>query len=42
MSPQRFDQALLSKFLSGFIERVCYPVRVQYQCVSRKELAFPS
>ena len=42
MSPQRFDQVLLSKVLSGFIERVCYPVRIECQCVSRKELAFPS
>jgi len=42
MSPQRFDQVLLSKFLSSFIERVGYPVRVKCQCVSGKELAFLS
>ena len=36
MSAQRLDQVLLSKFLSGFIERVGYPVRVQYQSVSRE------
>src|SRR6267143_1947459 len=29
MSPQRFDQVLFSKFLSGFIERVGDPDRIE-------------
>ena len=38
MSSQCFNQALLSKVFPTAVERIGYPVRVECQCVSWKEL----
>ena len=40
MFPHCLNQALLSKILSRFIERVGYSIRVECERVSRKELGF--
>src|SRR2546428_6256990 len=40
MSPQRFDQALFSEFLSSMVERFGYPVGVECERVARGEPAF--